>query len=50
MDDRFPRALSYTFGPTGEVVQAALTHWGFHLSLSLNGGQATCGESGLQTQ
>ena len=49
LDDTFPRPLSYSFAPTGETVSAALTGWGFHLSLSLNAGQATCGESGIST-
>jgi hypothetical protein len=49
LDDLFPRPLLYAFAPTGETVTGALTGWGHHVSLSLNGGAATCGESGLAT-
>jgi hypothetical protein len=49
LDDAFPRALSYTLAATGETLAGALTGWGFHLSLSLNGGQVTCGEAGIST-
>ena len=49
LDDAFPRPLSYTLTSTGETLRGALTGYGFHLSLSLNSGQVTCGEAGLST-
>jgi hypothetical protein len=49
LDDLFPRPLSYSTARTGETFLAALTDWGFHLSLSLNAGQAFCGESSIST-
>lgn len=49
VDDLFPRPLNYTHTVTGETLQGALTGWNFHLSLSINNGQVTCGETGLST-
>lgn len=49
IDDAFPRALSYTLRATNETLRGALTGWGFHLALSVNGGQVTCGEAGIAT-
>ena len=49
VDDLFPRALSYTLASTGETIAGALTGYGFHLALSANGGQVTCGEAGIHT-
>ena len=51
LDSLFPRALSYTLTSTGETVQGALIgELDFRLSISINNGAATCGESGLSTQ
>jgi len=51
LDTLFPRALSYTLTSTGETVTGALVGaLDFRLSLSINNGAATCGESGLSTQ
>jgi hypothetical protein len=49
VDDAFPRALSYTLTNTSETLNGALTGYGFHLHLSLNRGQVTCGEAGIST-
>jgi hypothetical protein len=49
VDDAFPRALTYTLKGTGETLNGALTGYGFHLQLSLNAGQVTCGEAGIHT-
>ena len=49
LDDAFPRPLSYTLASTGETLSGALLGPGFHLSLSLNKGQVTCGEAAIST-
>jgi hypothetical protein len=50
VDDLFPRALSYALAATGEELAGALVGAaGFRLHISVNGGAATCGESGLVT-
>jgi hypothetical protein len=46
-DGAFPRPLNYTHLSTGETMHGALTGWGFHVQLSVNGGQLTCGEAGM---
>jgi len=50
LDALFPRALSYALAATGESLGGAVVGAaGFRLSLSVNGGAATCGESGVAT-
>ena len=49
LDDLFPRPLSYSSTRTGDRFLGALTDWNFYLSLSLNAGQAYCGENSIST-
>lgn len=49
VDDVFPRPLNYTHSATGETLHGALTGWGFHVGLSVNKGQITCGEAAMST-
>ena len=50
VDDLFPRALSFALAATGEELGGTLVGAaGFRLHTSVNGGAATCGESGLAT-
>ena len=48
-DDLFPRPLSYSTTRTDDIFKGALNDWNFHLSLSLNAGQAICGEKSITT-
>ena len=47
-DDSFPRPLRYTLAGAG-ALNASLAGWGHRPSLVINGGEATCGASGLVT-
>jgi hypothetical protein len=49
LDDLFPRPLSYSTTRTDDIFKGALNDWNFHLSLSLNAGQAICGEKSITT-
>jgi hypothetical protein len=50
VDALFPRATSYTLAATGERIDGAIVGAdGFRLQISVNGGAATCGESGIET-
>ena len=50
LDDAFPRPLSYALETTGDAFRGALAGApGFHLSVSLNAGQASCGEASIAT-
>ena len=50
LDDAFPRPLSYSHAVTGDSFRGALAGVpGFHLSMSVNAGQATCGEASIST-
>ena len=50
VDELFPRAFSYTLAATGETLLGALVGAeGFRLLISVNGGAATCGASGVST-
>ena len=50
LDAAFPRPLRYTHAATGDAFRGALAGApGFHLSLSLNAGQAHCGEASIST-
>lgn len=49
LDDVFPAPLSYHLAATNETLSGALRGGDFHVHLSLNRGQVTCGESGMAT-
>jgi len=50
LDDAFPRPLAYAQAATGDAFRGALAGApGFHLSVSLNAGQASCGEASIAT-
>ena len=49
LDDVFPAPLSYTLASTNETLRAGLRGFGFHVHLSLNRGEVTCGENGIST-
>ena len=50
LDDLFPRPLAYAHAGTGDSFAGALNGApGFHLLISVNDGQASCGESGIAT-
>ena len=48
VDDIFPRPLQYALLGRS-TLNASLVGWGHHVSLVINGGEVTCGESGLTT-
>ena len=50
LDDIFPAPLNYTLVSTNETLNAGLRGPDFHVHLSLNRGQVTCGENGISTQ
>jgi hypothetical protein len=50
LDDVFPAPLSYTLASTNETLRAGLRGPDFHVHLSLNRDQVTCGEAGISTQ